>query len=183
MFETFFNPKSIAVVGVSEDPTKLGSLIFHNVIGAKFKGNLYPINSRIGGKILYGYQSYKSVKEIKEPLDLAVFVIAAKFCSATVDDCIINGTKNISIIAAGFSEIGNTKLEQEIAEKCAKNNINLLGPNCLGHISTFTDLNASFTDGYPMKGNVAFISQSGAYCCAMLDWAEKKKLDFHILFL
>jgi acetyltransferase len=178
MLERFFNPKSIAVVGVSEDPKKLGALIFHNVKNANFKGNLYPINSRIGGKILYGYQSYKSVKEIKEPLDLAVFVIAAKFCSATVDDCISNGTKNISIIAAGFSEVGNTKLEKEIAEKCAKNNINLLGPNCLGHISTFTDLNASFTDGYPKKGNVAFISQSGAYCCAMLDWAEKKKIGF-----
>ena len=120
MLETFFNPKSIAVVGVSEDPRKLGSLIFHNVINAKFKGNLYPINSRIGGKILYGYQSYKSIKEIKEPLDLAIFVIAAKFCSATVDDCILNGTKNISIIAAGFSEIGNTQLEKEIAEKCEK---------------------------------------------------------------
>ena len=178
MLESFFNPKSIAVVGVSEDPKKLGSLIFHNVKNANFKGNLYPINSRIGGKILYGYQSYKSVKEIKEPLDLAVFVIAAKFCSAAVDDCIINGTKNISIIAAGFSEVGNTKLEKEIAEKCAKNNINLLGPNCLGHISTFTGLNASFTDGYPKKGNVAFISQSGAYCCAMLDWAEKKNIGF-----
>ena len=178
MLESFFNPKSIAVVGVSEDPKKLGSLIFHNVKNANFKGNLYPINSRIGGKILYGYQSYKSVKEIKEPLDLAVFVIAAKFCSATVDDCIINGTKNISIIAAGFSEVGNTKLEKEIAEKCAKNNINLLGPNCLGHISTFTGLNASFTDGFPKKGNVAFISQSGAYCCAMLDWAEKKNIGF-----
>ena len=178
MLESFFNPKSIAVVGVSEDPKKLGSLIFHNVINANFKGKLYPINSRIGGKILYGYQSYKSVKEIKEPLDLAVFVIAAKFCSSTVDDCIINGTKNISIIAAGFSEVGNTQLEKEIAEKCAKNNINLLGPNCLGHISTFTDLNASFTDGYPKKGEVAFISQSGAYCCAMLDWAEKKKIGF-----
>ena len=178
MLESFFNPKSIAVVGVSEDPKKLGSLIFHNVKNANFKGNLYPINSRIGGKILYGYQSYKSVKEIKEPLDLAVFVIAAKFCSATVDDCIINGTKNISIIAAGFSEVGNTKLEKEIAEKCAKNNINLLGPNCLGHISTFNDLNASFTDGFPKKGNVAFISQSGAYCCAMLDWAEKKNIGF-----
>ena len=178
MLESFFNPKSIAVVGVSEDPKKLGSLIFHNVKNANFKGNLYPINSRIGGKILYGYQSYKSVKEIKEPLDLAVFVIAAKFCSATVDDCIINGTKNISIIAAGFSEVGNTKLEKEIAEKCAKNNINLLGPNCLGHISTYTGLNASFTDGFPKKGNVAFISQSGAYCCAMLDWAEKKNIGF-----
>ena len=66
----------------------------------------------------------------------------------------------------------------EIAEKCKKNNINLLGPNCLGHISTFTNLNASFSDGYPEKGNVAFISQSGAFCCAMLDWAEKKKIGF-----
>ena len=178
MLSSFFNPKSIAVVGVSEDPKKLGSLIFHNVINAKFKGNLYPINSRIGGKILYGYQSYKSIKEIKEPIDLAIFVIAAKFCSATVDDCIQNGTKNISIIAAGFSEIGNSKLEKEIAEKCQKNNINLLGPNCLGHISTFTNLNASFTDGYPKQGCVAFISQSGAYCCAMLDWAHKKNIGF-----
>lgn len=178
MLSSFFNPKSIAVVGVSEDPTKLGSLIFHNVINANFKGNLYPINSRIGGKILYGYQSYKSIKEIKEPLDLAIFVIAAKFCSSTVDDCVINGTKNISIIAAGFSEIGNTKLEKEIAEKCEKNGINLLGPNCLGHISTFTNLNASFTDGYPKQGCVAFISQSGAYCCAMLDWAQKKDIGF-----
>ena len=175
MLESFFNPKSIAVVGASDDPTKLGSLIFLNLLNAKFKGNLYPINARIGGKILYGHQSYKSIKELKEPLDLAIFVIAAKFCSATVDDCISNGTKNISIIAAGFSEIGKIDLEKEIAEKCAKNNINLLGPNCLGHLSTYTDLNASFTDGFPQKGYVAFISQSGAYCCSMLDWAEKKK--------
>ena len=182
MLESFFNPKSLAVVGVSEDPTKLGSLIFNNIIKAKYQGNLYPVNSRIGGKILYGYQSYKSVTEIKEPLDLAVLVISAKFCSATVDNCIANGTKNISIIAAGFNEIGNNKLEKEIAEKCAKNNINLLGPNCLGHISTFTGLNASFTDGYPKKGNVAFISQSGAYCCAMLDWAEKKNRVFSFSF-
>ena len=178
MLQGFFNPKSIAVVGVSEDPRKLGSLVFHNVVNANYKGNLYPINSRVGGKILYGYQSYKSIKEVKEPLDLAIFVVAAKFCSATVDDCILNGTKNISIIAAGFSEIGNTQLEKEIADKCEKNNINLLGPNCLGHISTYNSLNASFTDGFPKKGNVAFISQSGAYCCAMLDWAEKKKIGF-----
>ena len=122
--------------------------------------------------------SYKTVKEIKEPLDLVIVVVAAKFCSSIVDDCISNRTKNISIIAAGFSEIGNSKLENEIGEKCQKNNITLLGPNCLGHISTFTDLNASFADGYPERGNVAFISQSGAYCCAMLDWAEKKKIGF-----
>ena len=178
MLESFFNPKSIAVVGVSEDPKKLGSLIFNNVINANFSGKLYPINTRVGGKVLYNHTSYKSIKEIKEPIDLVIVVVAAKFCSGIVDDCIANGTKNISIIAAGFSEIGNNKLEMEIAEKCQKNKINLLGPNCLGHISTFTNLNASFSDGYPEKGSVAFISQSGAYCCAMLDWAEKKKIGF-----
>lgn len=178
MLESFFNPKKIAVVGVSEDPRKLGSLIFNNLKNAKFKGQLYPVNTRVGGKELYGHMSYKSIKEIQEPLDLAILVVAAKFCSSVVDDCIVNGTKNISIIAAGFSEIGNISLEKEITEKCLKNHINLLGPNCLGHISTFTDLNASFADGYPSKGNVAFISQSGAYCCAMLDWAEKKKIGF-----
>jgi len=178
MLESFFNPKSIAVVGVSADPKKLGSLIFNNLQNAKYKGKLYPINTRVGGQELYGHMSFKNVREINEPLDLAILVVAAKFCSSVVDDCIANGTKNISIIAAGFSEIGNNKLENEIAEKCLKNNINLLGPNCLGHISTFTDLNASFADGYPSKGNVAFISQSGAYCCAMLDWAEKKKIGF-----
>ena len=178
MLESFFNPKSVAVVGVSADPKKLGSLIFNNLQNAKYKGKLYPINTRVGGQELYGHMSFKNVREINEPLDLAILVVAAKFCSSVVDDCIANGTKNISIIAAGFSEIGNNKLENEIAEKCLKNNINLLGPNCLGHISTFTDLNASFADGYPSKGNVAFISQSGAYCCAMLDWAEKKKNRF-----
>ena len=178
MLESFFNPKSVAVVGVSADPKKLGSLIFNNLINAKYKGKLYPINTRVGGQELYGHMSFKTIKEIKEPIDLVIVVVAAKFCSSIVDDCIANRTKNISIIAAGFSEIGNSKLENEIGEKCQKNNITLLGPNCLGHISTFTDLNASFADGYPERGNVAFISQSGAYCCAMLDWAEKKKIGF-----
>jgi acetyltransferase len=105
MLESFFNPKSIAVVGVSEDPKKLGSLIFNNVINANFSGKLYPINTRVGGKVLYNHASYKSIKEIKEPIDLVIVVVAAKFCSGIVDDCIANGTKNISIIAAGFSEI------------------------------------------------------------------------------
>ena len=178
MLDSFLNPKSIAVVGVSADPKKLGSLIFNNLQSAKYTGKLYPINTRVGGQLLFGHTSFKNVREVKEPLDLVIVVVAAKFCSSIVDDCIANGTKNVSIIAAGFSEIGNNALENEIAEKCKKNNINLLGPNCLGHISTYTNLNASFADGYPGKGNVAFISQSGAYCCAMLDWAEKKKIGF-----
>ncbi|MDD2839733.1 MAG: acetate--CoA ligase family protein [Rickettsiales bacterium] len=176
--ETFFNPKSVAVVGVSENPAKLGSLVFKNLQDADFKGKLYPINPKNAGQILYGETCISSVKDIKEPIDLVVIVVPAKFASATIDDCIVNKTKNISIITAGFAEVGNKDLEQEIAKKCIEKGINLLGPNCLGHISTFNNLNASFADGFPTKGNVAFISQSGAYCSAMLDWAEKEGIGF-----
>lgn len=176
--ESFFNPKSVAVVGVSENPAKLGALVFKNLQDAGFKGKLYPVNPKNAGQVLYGETCVASVKDIKEPVDLVVVVVPAKFCSATVDDCIANKTKNISIITAGFAETGNKDLEAEIAKKCIDNGINLLGPNCLGHISTFNNLNASFADGFPAKGNVTFISQSGAYCSAMLDWAEKKGIGF-----
>lgn len=176
--ESFFAPKSVAVVGVSENPAKLGALVFKNLQDAGFKGKLYPVNPKNAGQVLYGETCYGSVKDIKEPVDLVVLVVPAKFCSATVDDCIANKAKNISIITAGFAEIGNKELEAEIAKKCIDNGINLLGPNCLGHISTFNNLNASFADGFPAKGNVTFISQSGAYCSAMLDWAEKKGIGF-----
>ena len=79
MLDSFFNPKSIAVVGVSADPKKLGSLIFNNLQNAKYTGKLYPINTRVGGQLLYGHTSFKNVREVKEPLDLVIFVVAAKF--------------------------------------------------------------------------------------------------------
>lgn len=178
MLETFFNPASVAVVGVSSDPKKLGSVIFQNLLDAGFKGSLYGVNPKAAGEELYGKPCVASVRDIKEPLDLVVVVVPAKFTMPVIDDCIANGTKNISIITAGFGEVGNHELEDEIARKCILNGINLLGPNCLGHISTFDNLNASFADGFPDRGNVAFVSQSGAYCSAILDWAREKGIGF-----
>ncbi|MBR2141297.1 MAG: acetate--CoA ligase family protein [Rickettsiales bacterium] len=178
MLESFFNPKSVAVIGVSANPSKLGAVVFNNLLDAKFNGKLYPINPKNAGQELYGKMCYGSIKDVPEAVDLAVIVVPAKFTMAAIDDCIVNKTKNISIITAGFGEVGNHELEDEIAKKCKENNIGLLGPNCLGHISTFTNLNASFADGFPQKGNVAFISQSGAYCSAMLDWARGKGIGF-----
>lgn len=178
MLDTFFSPKNIAVVGVSAEPTKLGAVVFRNLIDANFKGKLYAVNPKCAGQELYGKICYGSIKDIPEAVDLVVIVIPAKFTMSVIDDCILNKTKNISIITAGFGEIGNTDLENEISRKCNENGINLLGPNCLGHISTFNNLNASFADGFPEKGNVAFISQSGAYCSAMLDWAKEKEIGF-----
>ena len=176
--DSFFNPKSIAVVGVSNDPAKLGAVVFNNVIDAGFEGKLYAINPKCAGQELYGKPCYASVRDLPEAMDLVVVVVPAKFTMPVIDDAIANKTKNISIITAGFGEIGNHELEDGIAQKCMENGINLLGPNCLGHISTFDKVNASFADGFPAQGNVAFISQSGAYCSALMDWAREKGIGF-----
>lgn len=176
--ETFFSAKSVAVVGVSENAEKLGAVVFNNLLDAGFAGNLYAVNPKNAGQVLYGKKCYASVKDIEEALDLVVVVVPAKFTLPVIDDCIANQTKNISIITAGFGEVGNHELEETIVQKCNEAGINLLGPNCLGHISTFDKLNASFADGFPDQGNVAFISQSGAYCSALMDWAREKGIGF-----
>lgn len=175
---TFFNPRSVAVVGVSADESKLGAVVFKNLIEAGFSGNLYGVNPKLAGQELKGKKCFASVRDIPEPVDLVVLLVPARFCEAAVDDAIANGAKNVSIITAGFGEAGHKDLELAIAKKCLDNGINLLGPNCLGHISTFDKLNASFAPCFPLQGNVAFISQSGAYCSAILDWAEEKGIGF-----
>ncbi len=176
--ETFFNPKSIAVVGVSDNPTKLGAVVFNNIISANYEGKLYGVNPKMDGQEIYGKPCYASVDKLPEPMDLVVILVPARFTEPVIDACVVNGTKNISIITAGFAEVGEKELEQRIAQKCLDNGINLLGPNCLGHIATVNNLNASFADGFPARGNVAFISQSGAYCSAIMDWAAGKGIGF-----
>ena len=175
---TFFNPRSVAVVGVSADESKLGAVVFKNLIEAGFTGNLYGVNPKLAGQELKGKKCFASTRDIPEPVDLVVLLVPARFCEAAVDDAIANGAKNISIITAGFGEAGHKDLELAIAKKCLDAGINLLGPNCLGHVSTFDKLNASFAPCFPLQGNVAFISQSGAYCSAILDWAEEKGIGF-----
>ena len=176
--ETFFQPKSIAVVGVSDNPSKLGAVVFNNIIAADYQGELYGVNPKLDGQLVYGKPCYASVDKLPKPMDLVVILVPARFTEPVIDACVTNGTKNISIITAGFAEVGEKELEKRIAQKCLDNGINLLGPNCLGHISTFDNLNASFADGFPGRGNVAFISQSGAYCSAIMDWAAGKGIGF-----
>ncbi len=176
--ESFFNPKSIAVVGVSDNPSKLGAVVFNNILSANYEGKLYGINPKMDGQEIYGKPCYASVDKLPEAMDLVVILVPARFTEPVIDACVVNGTKNISIITAGFAEVGEKELEARIAQKCLDNGINLLGPNCLGHIATVNNLNASFADGFPARGNVAFISQSGAYCSAIMDWAAGKGIGF-----
>ncbi len=178
MLESFFNPQSVAVVGVSKDTTKLSALVFQNLLDAGFKGELFAVNPRYAGETIYGKPCVAALKDITKPLDLVVVLVPVARTMAVIDDAIENGAKNISVITAGFGEVGNHELEDAIAEKCRTNGINLLGPNCLGHIATYNHLNASFADGFPKPGPVAFISQSGAYCSAIMDWAKEKGIGF-----
>ncbi|MDR2778604.1 MAG: acetate--CoA ligase family protein [Rickettsiales bacterium] len=173
-----FKPKTVAVVGVSNEPTKLGSVIFNNLIEAKYKGTLYAVNPKNAGQKLYGRDCFASVVDIPEAPDLVIVVVPTNFVANVVKDCADRGAKNISIITSGFAEVGNHYLESQIANISRENGMNLLGPNCLGHIATYSSLNASFADGFPKRGKIAFISQSGAYCSAMLDWAKENKVGF-----
>ncbi len=176
--QSFFSPKSIAVVGVSNNPNKLGAVVFNNIIEAGFPGALYGVNPKLAGETVYGMPCVESIEALPSAVDLAVILVPARFTEPVIDQCIAKGIKNISIITAGFSEVGEATLEASIAQKCLDNGVNLLGPNCMGHISTFDKLNATFADRFPMLGNVAFVSQSGAYCSAMMDWAGGKNIGF-----
>ncbi|MCF7830984.1 acetate--CoA ligase family protein [Candidatus Gracilibacteria bacterium] len=176
--KSFFNPKTIAIVGVSESKKKLGSVILQNLIDAKYKGEIVPVNPKYVKQKFNGQKCLAKVSDHKTALDLVVIVVPASSVEKVIDDCIKNKTKNVIVISAGFGEIGNDKIESKISEKCTKAKINLLGPNCLGAIFPSSGINASFSDGFPSKGHIAFISQSGAFCTATLDWALQKDIGF-----
>ncbi len=173
-----FKPNSVAVVGVSNDPTKLGSVILSNIIDAGFKGKLYPVNPKYDE--LFGYKTYKKISDIPGKVDLICVAIPAPFVADTLRDAGKKKVKAAIIITAGFREIGGdgVKMEQEIKEVAKKAGIRLMGPNCLGMINPSANINASFAASYPQDGNIAFLSQSGAFCTAVLDMSLEKQVGF-----
>ncbi|HLB05513.1 MAG TPA: CoA-binding protein, partial [Thermodesulfobacteriota bacterium] len=178
MLEGFFNPGSVAVVGASREEGKTGYSIISNVIKYGFPGKIYPVNPKASE--IMGLKSYPDLLSIEGDVDLAIIVIPPKFILNTIDECAKKGTKSVIIISAGFKETGGEgrKLEAELVEKARGHGIRLLGPNCLGLIDTNSSLNASFAAGMPPKGNIAFFSQSGALCTAILDWAVGNNVGF-----
>jgi len=178
MLEEFFNPKSVAVVGASTSPGKLGFAVLENLVEGGYVdvGTIYPINPK-AGEIL-GQKAYPSVLDVPGDIDLAVVVIPYKFVPAILEECGKKKIPAVVIISAGFREAGMEGLERELelVEIAEKFNIRLIGPNCLGIIDTFTPVNASFSAGTPPKGPMAFMSQSGALGTAILDWAQAGRL-------
>jgi acetate---CoA ligase (ADP-forming) len=174
----FFNPRGVAVVGASQAPMKVGHMVLRNLITGNFQGGIYAVN-RKETEIL-GIPSYPSLTDIPGEVDLAVIVVPAKFVLGVVEDAAQKGVKGIIIISAGFRETGESgiEMEQAILKKAKEHGIRIIGPNCLGIVNTENSLNASFVGAMPSVGNVGFISQSGALCSAVLDWAYSESIGF-----
>jgi acetate---CoA ligase (ADP-forming) len=175
--QNFFTPRSIAVIGASSDKNKVGFAILSNLVhGAK--RNLYPVT--ISEKEVLGLKSYMSVVDIKDEVDLAVIAVRADLVPQVLMDCVMKKIKAVTIISAGFRAMNEAG--RELEERCAmiakENDIALLGPNCLGTIDVHADLNASFAAQKPPKGNIAFLSQSGALGTSILDLAIREGVGF-----
>lgn len=173
-----FEPGSVAVIGASATPGKIGNIIVSNLLDAGYTGKIYPVNPD-PGEIL-GLPVTQNAADLPEGLDLAVIAIPPSAVVEVMKDLAARKVKAVAIITAGFREVGREGyyLEEEIAKIALDNDIALLGPNCLGLIATDSKLNASFANGYPESGHIAFFSQSGALCVSILDWALGNNIGF-----
>lgn len=168
--KTFFNPSSIAIIGVSENPKKVGYLVAENLIRQGYKGEIYFINPKFDK--LLERPVYKDIKEIGKPIDLVVLAVPADAAMHILDDLHTIGIKNIVLYAAGFKEAGldGAQKEQNLVAKAAQYGMTILGPNCIGYVSTISQANVTFLKHPAPKGNIGFISQSGALGSLMVDY-------------
>ena len=178
--DQIFSPRSIAVIGASQTESSVGRAVFNNILLGGFTGIVYPVNLKAHS--VCGVRAYPSISDISEKVDLAVVIVPAAAVPEVVEECGKNGVKGLVIISAGFKEVGKegAELETETAAIAKKYSMRLIGPNCLGVINTDTNvrLNTSFATKMPAQGSIAFASQSGALCAAILDFARGEKIGF-----
>ena len=178
MLETLFNPESIAVIGASRDPRKVGYAVLHNLIQFNYGGGIYPINP--SAECILDLKAYPRASAVGKPIGLAVIAVPAHVVPDALLDCSAAGAGAAVILSAGFKEAGaeGIRLEERLREISIKHGIRILGPNCLGIINTANYMNASFAGGMLPKGKTAFFSQSGALGIAILDWALGNNVGF-----
>ena len=176
----FFKPRGVAVIGASSDPAKLGYGIMANLLHPKngFPGPVYPVNPR--AQEILGARCYPDILSVPDPVDLAVLIIPAEVTPAVLEDCGKRGLKAAIIISGGFREVGAQGVEREniILEIARRYGMRLMGPNGIGVIDAHTPLNTTFTTGTIGAGYIDFVSQSGALCGGILDWALARGLRF-----
>ncbi len=175
----FFNPKSVAVIGASKHPHKIGHVILWNFLRS-YKGRIYPINPSVDE--IMGLKTYKTILDVPGKVDLAVIAIPAKFVPPVLEECGKKGVKSVIIVSGGFSEIGRSDLEGEVKRIGKKYKMRIIGPNCIGVFDAFSQVDTLFMPRYrlerPRNGRISFVSQSGAVGSAILDWAAAKGFGF-----
>ncbi|MGC8961952.1 MAG: acetate--CoA ligase family protein, partial [Candidatus Bathyarchaeia archaeon] len=184
MLKEFLAPRSIAVIGASRTPGKVGYEILRNLINSKYRGRIYPVNPN-ASEIL-GIPSYPSILSVEGPVDLAVIAVPAPLTPKVAEECGKKGVKGLIVITSGFSEAGRegAELEHKLVSICKDYAVRMLGPNCLGIVSPASGFNASFTASAPLKGEIAVISQSGAICSSFINWFRDKRVGFsHLISL
>jgi acetyltransferase len=176
--DVLFAPKNVAVIGATETPGTVGRTVLWNLISSPFGGPVFPVNPKRSSVL--GVKAYPSISAVPEKVDLVVITTPARSVPGIISECVEVGVKGAIIISAGFKETGpeGVELEQEIMDHARRGDMRIIGPNCLGVMSPTSGMNATFASAMARKGNVGFISQSGALCTAVLDWSLKENVGF-----
>jgi len=176
--DAIFAPHSVAVIGASDRPGSVGRAVLWSLVSSPFGGTVYPISEKRSSVL--GIKAYKNVGDVPETVDLAVVITPAATVPAIIGDCVEAGVRGAIVISAGFKEHGEQgkELERQILQRIQGTSLRLIGPNCLGVMNPVSGLNATFASTIARAGNVGFISQSGALCTAILDWAQKEMVGF-----
>jgi acyl-CoA synthetase (NDP forming) len=177
-FDLLFNPKSIALIGASNNMGKWGAMVFLNIILGGYVGRLYPVNPK--EEAIFGHKAYPRITEIPEPVDLAIIAIPASLTLNAVGDCLAKGVRMAIVITSDFSETGEegARLEKELVEKARAGGLRLVGPNTMGIFSATASLTALMPPVRPRKGKVSLVSQSGNIGTQMMAWGEKFAVGF-----
>jgi acetyltransferase len=176
--DAMFSPASVAVIGATSRPGTVGRTVLENLLRDTFRGKIYAVNAK--HEEVLGHKAYKSIRDIPQPVDLAVVATPAVTVSPVIAECIEAGAKAAVVISAGFKERGaeGAALEQQIRDQLKRSSLRLIGPNCLGIMNPTIGLNATFAKDPPQAGSVAFLSQSGALLSAILDWSHREQVGF-----
>jgi acetyltransferase len=173
-----FQPKSVAVIGATEKPASVGRTVLRNLLDQPSGATILPVNPSRNNVL--GVRCYASIAAIGEQVDLAVIITPAETVAGVLQECVSAGVRGAIVISAGFAELGpeGRAREQRIRKVLAGTNLRVIGPNCLGVMNPRTGLNATFAQANALPGNLAFLSQSGALCTAILDWSRRENVGF-----
>ncbi|MFN8383228.1 MAG: acetate--CoA ligase family protein [Anaerolineales bacterium] len=175
----FFRPRGVVVIGASTSTEKLGYGVARNLVQSGYQGAIHFVSQKKGE--LFGYPLLLSLSEVPDPVDLAILIVPTQSTPQTIEDCAKRGIKAAIIVSAGFREVGaeGAVLEQQCVDAACKHNVRLLGPNCIGTIDTHLPLDTTFLQPpMPTQGGIGFISHSGAFAAATIDWAREQGFGF-----